>query len=100
MQIKAIALAIAAILLPALANAVTYSHVESVRVGSKTVVPGDSVDKIADQGEPDRKIDLINDFGVKKGEEWIFIRSGGHSATVLRVNNSGTVFMVLDMLGL
>ena len=78
--------------------AVTYSHAETVRIGSKTIQSGDRVDKI--DVTPDRKDDLINNFGVKKGEEWIFMRSGGHSATVIRVNNYGVVTEVLDMLGL
>ena len=101
MLLKTVAAIFLAAMLPLAAQAVNYSRVDTVRVGNKIVTTGDPISKIADdQTQPDSKTDLINDFGVKKGEEWIYIRSGGHSATVIRINNDGTVTGVLDMLGL
>lgn len=92
---------VAALLFPLLASAVNYSQVETVRVGNKIVAPGDPISKVSgDLIQPDKKTDLINNFGVKKGEEWIYMRSGGHSASVIRIDNYGNVTMVLDMLGL
>lgn len=77
--------------------ATTYSEVETVRVGSKTVQRGDSAAKLREYQAPDKVIPLINDFGVKKGEEWQYSRGGG-SWTILRVNNYGDVTSVLDMI--
>jgi hypothetical protein len=77
--------------------ATTYSEVETVRVGNKTVQRGDSATKLRDYRSPDKVIPLINNFGVQKGEEWQYDRGGG-SWTILRVNNYGDVIAVLDMI--
>lgn len=79
------------------AVAATYSSAEHVRIGSKVVDVGDKVTRFQDAAEPTKKVPLINAYGVKLGERWLYDRGGG-SWTVIELDNYGTVTGVLDMI--
>lgn len=64
---------------------------EFVRIGQKTISSGDAMQKVYDAGgEPDKRIDLINKFGVKLGEEWHY-DTGARSTTIIRIEGNYVV---------
>lgn len=81
----------------AFADVVTFSAMQSVRIGSKVFQVGDTAAMVRRNRDPDKITDLINNFGVKKGEQWLYDRGNG-SFSVIMVNNDGYVFAVGDFI--
>lgn len=81
----------------AIADVVTFSAARLVRVGTKVVQVGDRSDQVRKAAEPDKITDVINHFGVKIGEQWLYDRGNG-SYTVIMVNNYGDVYAVGDFI--
>lgn len=81
----------------AFADIVTFSSARNVRVGSKIVQVGDPASQVRKASEPDKITPVINDFGAKVGEQWLYDRGNG-SYTVIMVNNAGWVYAVGDFI--
>lgn len=81
----------------AFADVVSYSAARMVRVGTKVVQAGDNANQVRKAADPDKITPVINDFGVKIGEQWLYDRGNG-SFTVIMVNNYGTVYAVGDFI--
>lgn len=79
----------------AMADVVTFSSARMVRIGAKVVQSGDPADQVRKAADPDKITDVINRFGVKIGEQWLYDRGNG-SFTVVMVNNYGIVYAVGD----
>jgi hypothetical protein len=77
------------------ADVVSYSAARMVRVGTKVVQVGDNAEQVRKSADPDKITPVINKFGVKIGEQWLYDRGNG-SFTVIMVNNYGVVYAVGD----
>lgn len=79
------------------ADVVSYSAARMVRVGTKVVQAGDNAEQVRKSADPDKITPVINKFGVKMGEQWLYDRGNG-SFTVIMVNNYGIVYAVGDFI--
>lgn len=81
------------------ASGFTASSSSTARLGSKVISAGDSMSRVLDAGgEPVRRTDLVNGYGVKVGERWIY-KTGNARHTVIEFTTDGTVYGVRDVVG-
>jgi hypothetical protein len=68
-----------------------------IRFGSMTITAGDTTAKVLDAGgDPDTRTDLINEYGVKIGEDWTY-DVGGRSTLMIRVSSGRVVFVATQL---
>ncbi|GMV30495.1 MAG: hypothetical protein AMXMBFR59_26200 [Rhodanobacteraceae bacterium] len=81
------------------ASGFTASSATTARLGSKVISAGDSMSRVLEAGgEPIRRTDLVNGYGVKVGERWIYM-TGNARHTVIEFTTDGTVYGVRDVVG-